>query len=580
MKSTSVCLASFLFSSAVLASGIETSFDSIRPSQELVWSPCFQSYTCAKLEVPLDYSNPEIGTTEVAFIKQASDNPDAQDILFNPGGPGGSGIDFILGQGDFYKNTAFGRHYNLIGFDPRGVNNSGINLGACSDTVVDQPTTPTAVSFHTRRTRKHRDVSSKVWGQSDLQDSQSEFKQLWTEFSEWSKNCTATQTRDKQISRYANTIAVAKDMLQYIEARAESLGQPPEEANLWYYGASYGTVLGATFAAMYPDRVGRMILDGVVDSDDYYSGQQSTTLIDTDKAAKSFFETCFKAKSKCAMYQNDLSANAIQQRFNRLLVKLKTKPIMVSGRVTGQRQPSIIYADDVKNTFFMGLYSPIDNFPKLARVFQDLEDGNGKSYAVLATQLNQDDDSGSLNTQISCNDAAGRLNFTSLDQFSKYINSLNNQSFYGADISFGGAPCLDYGIVPPRSQIFTGQVSAKRTSSPILFVSTTADPVTPLVSARKMSSQFGNSAVLAVDGAGHTSTAAKSRCTWRHMQRYLTENKTPPLNTICPSEEVPFVTNTDDEKVAKEGAGNRTTVKWSVMVVQMLILVLWSNIII
>jgi pimeloyl-ACP methyl ester carboxylesterase len=72
--------------------------------------------------------------------------------------------------------------------------------------------------------------------------------------------------------KYANTVAVAYDMRHYIELRARSLGRAPEDAKHWYYGQSYGTILGQTFATLFPHRIERMILDGVSDTNDYYEG--------------------------------------------------------------------------------------------------------------------------------------------------------------------------------------------------------------------------------------------------------------------------------------------------------------------
>jgi len=119
---------------------------------------------------------------------------------------------------------------------------------------------------------------------------------------------------------------------------------------------------------------------------------------------------------------------------------------------------------------------------------------------------------------------------------------LLNQSFYGGNTwaAIVGMPCRAFDIKPPESQVFSGLVSANKTSSPILFVGTTNDPVAPLRSAKKMASQFCGSTVLAVDGTGHSSYSVPSHCVWKHIQTYLTDTSLPPPDTLCKADKLPF----------------------------------------
>jgi pimeloyl-ACP methyl ester carboxylesterase len=270
-----------------------SSWSNITASSSLIWTPCFTNYTCSLLTVPLDYSDPSIGTTDIAYIKLASNASDAQDILVNPGGPGGSGVDLVLSSGPTISQY-LGPSYNIISFDPRGVGQSGPSLDCF----------PNATEAKLRFEETFgRPVDSQDPG--SLSD---EFAKAGA-YGDW---CSRV-LKDKD-ANYANTPANAADMLNYAEQAIVLAGGKKEDAKLWYYGLSYGTVLGATFASLFPERVGRMILDGVADSENYYQGAWDQNLNQADEAVESFFTYCYAAgPEKCAFY-----ANSTQQISDRL----------------------------------------------------------------------------------------------------------------------------------------------------------------------------------------------------------------------------------------------------------------------
>ncbi len=145
-----------------------------------------------------------------------------------------------------------GEQYNLISFDPRGVNNSGPSLDCFSENAEARlafnrlhSTGATNVSSASHRVQYY---SSSIYG-------------------EWCNNAVDNESPH---AYYVTTPAVAHDLLTFIEAEAPVVGQLPSDARLWCYGISYGTVIGTTFASMFPNRVGRMILDGVLDAEQYY----------------------------------------------------------------------------------------------------------------------------------------------------------------------------------------------------------------------------------------------------------------------------------------------------------------------
>ncbi|KAF2793345.1 hypothetical protein K505DRAFT_244588, partial [Melanomma pulvis-pyrius CBS 109.77] len=329
-------------------------------SPNLSWTPCYWNFTCANLIVPLDYDNPSIGNITVAFLKKAAKHQPAKgDVLINPGGPGGSGVDFVINY-DEVLESLLGGTYNLIGFDPRGVNNSGPNL----DCFAGKPAT-----------RDYYDQNYYTYDPTSAL-SMAEHFQAAGAFGDWCSKTVGYQ------ANYANTPATARDMLQYVEKLAESQGKAPEKATLNYYGISYGSVLGTTFATLFPDRVGRMIIDGVVDVEDYYHGSWTANLRQADDAVRSFFQFCFDAGSECAFFRNDSSPGAIGKRFDALLEHIEKHPIPVSDPAIVDF-PTVITAFDVRGALLIFIYDSISTFPLLALVLSELEGGSMANMILL-----------------------------------------------------------------------------------------------------------------------------------------------------------------------------------------------------
>ena len=210
----------------------------------------------------------------MAFIQHPSNLTDAQDILINPGGPGNSGVGVVLGAVSLLR-PYLGQKYNLIGFDPRGVNNSGLRLDCFPDA-------PAVAQYYDSQLLQPISPDSK--------DSISETFALADGFGQL---CSNTH-KDSKVG-YANSVAVAGDMLNFAKLRA------PKEASegdvkLNYYGASYGTALGTAFATLHPEHVGRFVLDGVVDAEDYFRGSWRENLLQADDCVRSFSKFCFNAK--------------------------------------------------------------------------------------------------------------------------------------------------------------------------------------------------------------------------------------------------------------------------------------------
>ncbi|PSN68650.1 hypothetical protein BS50DRAFT_663296 [Corynespora cassiicola Philippines] len=425
-----------------------------------------------------------------------------------------------------------GNEHNFVGFDPRGVNNSGPNLSCFSG----------------------QDGTARLYDEdfgwtTDVNDPKA-LMRTWKDAGAFGDWCSQTHSGANSTAKYANTVATATDMLHYTELLAKSKGENPAESKLWYYGASYGTVLGSTFAALFPDRIGRMALDGVVDLEDYYQGRWQSNLPDADAAVGAFFTDCFNAGSSACDFW-DSSAEAIEARFHAVMDKLAEEPMIVTN-ASVVAYPVVVTIEAFKGLLTSVPYQPTDFFPFLGRVLAQLEEGNAWRVARavgLGRRSDQCSNEGIDDIQdveprqfIACTDANGRFNLSTFESFREHVELLVDESKYLGESWAAGTSvnCRNLNIRAPESQVFNGIPSANNTSTPILFLSTTLDPVTPLRAAEKMVKRFGGARLLVQDTVGHTTTAEASICTSNYIKQYLKDGSLPEEGVVCDAEAHPF----------------------------------------
>lgn len=260
----------------------EFDWESITPSNNLSFTPCYGELQCARLVVPLDWqdeSNPH--TVAVAITKLPAkvpeDDPTFGGTIFtNPGGPGGSGVGFILRKGQTLQNVSGGnKHYEILSWDPRGVGFTSPKADCYEGNIA---------------ARDVADIEEKAIG--PLDSSEDALKRQWARTRAYGQLCQES-AKNGSILPYATTPSVVNDMVaildQIHELRSQNapalLGQAEDgerrlelrkkgddTPRILYWGFSYGSILGNTFASMYPGRVGRLIVDGICDADDYMKG--------------------------------------------------------------------------------------------------------------------------------------------------------------------------------------------------------------------------------------------------------------------------------------------------------------------
>jgi pimeloyl-ACP methyl ester carboxylesterase len=267
----------------------------LTPSTSLNYTTCYGTFKCTRLLVPLDWLDPVNNTARVTLAILArpaviaeTDPRFGGSIIVNPGGPSGSGINFVLRTGDVIQRAADGdaRKYEILSFDPRGV---GF-------------TTPRSDCYRDEFARGVSVIEDRAIGPPRDEGDVGAVRQLMARSSAFGRLCEgASGNMEDDIRGFMSTSSVARDMVEIVDKLdelrngdadanvafmsatvdqdGEAMQQPSELRRsvnreiprIQYWGFSYGTVLGNYFASMFPGRVGRMILEAVEDVHDYHN---------------------------------------------------------------------------------------------------------------------------------------------------------------------------------------------------------------------------------------------------------------------------------------------------------------------
>ena len=479
-------------------------------------------------------------------------------ILINPGGPGGSGVGLAAALGaemqaifdaayshnssSYVSSDINAKYFDIIGFDPRGVKNTTPFL-ACHSDPGDQVTW------------------SLQGDQLVLGSPETNTDYIWHRSIAVGRSCS-----QKKIANFMSTAMTARDMVQIVERHGEwrakcattessvktRLAWRKGEEPIQYYGLSYGTVLGATLAAMQPHRVKRFLLDGVKDANAYFKGEWHADIADADDIMHRFFQYCDAAGIEKCPYAGR-STGDTQQRLDNLLANISSSgPLVVAKDELDE--PEIITLSDIKKLFLQNLYFPLGNFPYLATTLTALQSGNGTAYAAAlraakpiflpgsasgGNLINPDDPTSESHSwamgyqtavAIAGGDAQRHL---TKEQFIQFHNSLRSESIYSGDVwatiwigifSWLGKPNFTFGD--------THAIASNATAYPILFAGNSLDPVTPLKSAKDMTTNFKGSGLLVVDGEGHTTVSSPSLCAVKVYRAYFQTGELPKRGSL------------------------------------------------
>ncbi|MCM6763855.1 alpha/beta hydrolase [Rathayibacter sp. ZW T2_19] len=458
--------------------------------QVLVWDDCGYDAQCTEATVPLDWDDPTGETASIALVRHpAEQQPALGSLLVNPGGPGASGVDFIRDSVDYAVDDELAARYDVVGFDPRGVGASTA-VSCLDDAGLDSYL---------------YDVTPGERGSDEWIAAQRTAAAAFAD---------ACAQRSGALLGEVPTPNAARDL----DVLRAALG----DESLNYLGYSYGTFLGATYAGLFPDRVGRLVLDGAIDP--------AATSLDVVREQAKGFESALRAYladclgTAACPFTGSVEDGMAQVRA--MLERVDASPIRAAdGRVLGS------------STLFTAIVYPLYDagaWGALSEMLAEVRKGAAETAFQYADAYNGRDADGGYRDNateaflaINCVDysytgdtAVMRADAAALEEAAPTI---------GRYMAYGDILCSEW---PAAFEGSRAPIAAEG-SAPILVVGTTNDPATPYVWAEALAGQLAEGRLLTYTGEGHTAYNKSNACVNDTVDAYLLEGVVPEEDPQC-----------------------------------------------
>ncbi|TXL91448.1 alpha/beta hydrolase [Streptomyces sp. IB2014 016-6] len=455
--------------------------------QKLDWHGCgVPDFQCATMRAPLDYEKADGAEIKLAVARKKATGPGKRlgSLQVNPGGPGGSAVDYLQGYAGIGYPEPVRARYDMVAVDPRGVSRSS----------------PVECL-----TGKEMDAFTQV---DQTPDDTTERNLLAASYKKLAQGCAK---RSADILPHVSTIEAARDM----DILRAALG----DEKLSYVGASYGTFLGATYAELFPKRVGRLVLDGAMDP--------SLPADEMNRDQTAGFETAFSAFAADCVKQPDcplgtVSAADAAQRMKSFFDTLDSEPVP-----TGEPRE---LGESLATTGVINAMYDESGWPGLRDSLTSAMDGDGSGLLALADSYYEREGDGSFSNLMYANAAVNCLDlpaaFNKPADVDAAAPSFQEASpVFGTALAWAGLNCAYW----PTEATGTPHRIAAKGAPPILVVGTTRDPATPYKWAQSLAEQLASGVLLTYDGDGHTAYGRGSDCVDTAINTYLLEG-TPPKN--------------------------------------------------
>ncbi|MET8948168.1 alpha/beta hydrolase [Streptomyces sp. NPDC004542] len=437
-------------------------------------------WRCATLKVPLDWSRPEGATIGLALIRAKADGNDRiGSLLFNFGGPGGSGVSTMPAFGP--TMTALRQRYDLVSWDPRGV---GASEGL--------------------RCRSDKDIQAAETVDT-TPDTPAEEEAYFQDATDFGKGCSRAAGK---LMAHVSTPDTARDM--------DLIRQVLGDARTHYFGFSYGTELGGVYAHLFPGNVGRLVLDAVVDPSADAVGHAENQAKGFQRALDDYLRSTGQDPAQGS------------QKIADLLKRIDARPLPTSS---GRKLTQTLAVTGI----ILPLYGA-SRWPELTSALSAAEEGDGTRLLSLADDYNERDSSGHYGTSthaqraISCLDDKER---PTLQETKRLLPRFEKISpVFGDFLGWDAAGWCHHWPVP--GQYETPEVSAPG-AAPILLVGNTGDPATPYEGTRRMADELGRGVgvQLTWKGEGHVAYGRGSDCVDSTVNAYLLNGTVPKDGKVC-----------------------------------------------
>ena len=453
--------------------------------QKLKWHDCDRDQ-CAFLTVPLDYAHADGKTIDLAVLKVPAQGKRIGSLVVNPGGPGGSGVQYAS-AGSLQFGSQLSDAFDIVGFDPRGVGQS--DPLHCIDTKQLDALIAFDPDPDTLAERNKMDELIRGFGQGCLDHSGA-------------------------LTRHMSTVEVARDM----DVLRAALG----ERKLDYLGASYGTLIGATYADLFPGHVGRFVLDGAIDP--------ALSNLQLSLAQAHGFETALRAYVKdCVDRGSCFLGGSVDEGVARIQAFL--------GSVEKQPLPTGDDRELTEGLAMLGIWMPLyvkEYWSQLtAGLKQAMDDGSGSVLLGLADiytsrgPSSYSDNSMEALYAVNCLDHDDTI---PTSQVSAHFAQFEKASpTFGRAFAFGLATCSDWPVQSGQHTVALHAAGAP----PIVVVGTTRDPATPLSWAQALADELDSGQLITRDGDGHTGFQRGNSCVDDAVEQWLIEGDAPKPDLHC-----------------------------------------------
>lgn len=435
-------------------------------AQELEWSECSDGFECSSFSVPIDYANPADGAMQISVIRKLATGTALGSLVLNPGGPGGSGIEYTT-YAEYVVSDTLRENFDIVGFDPRGVGFS---------TPVE--------CLDDEQTEEYIALDGSP-------DDQTEIDQAQAMSELFAQSCA---TNSPETYKFLDTISAARD----VDILRALLG----DEKLNWLGKSYGTFLGATYADLFPERVGRMLLDGAIDPTLTNEKLSYGQALGFELALTRFVDDCV-TKSDCPL---SASGAAGVSEVGDLLIELDANPITLDdGRLFTQAMGTL----GVVGSLYDKQYGWPELRTNLGLAFDGDFSGLASSvdfYTGRQSDGSYKDNSNDAIAAVNCLDRPDRATTEETAALASEWKKVAPN--FGEYLAWSNISCSYW---QAEATGVPKEITAPGTPT-ILVVGTVNDPATPYAWSQALAAQLSKGVLLTLDGDGHTAYYQGSKC--------------------------------------------------------------------